>query len=360
MERLKRVCPEFAPDETLLKEYAFYDPWDEPFRLTGLYKNPDREYRRVPKDVAERTSESVAGLALHTAGACVRFATDAPSLAIALVLQHRQVYGTMTVNGVSSPDVYIETDGEEKHVSNLRPPFDADNLIHPAMQCRVKLPGGGMRTVCIYLPLCNGIRGMYIGLPHGAALASPRPRRMEKPVLFYGSSITQGMCASMPGACYSAILGRRLDAEVYNLGFAGSAKAEPAITEYIAAQEMSAFVFDYDHNAPDPEYLARTHERMFRAIRAAQPELPVVMTTRPDYDADPAVNGKRREIVRRTYENAVAAGDKNVWFVDGRKHFGESERHLCFADDVHPNTLGFLRMADNMEPALREALRLEK
>lgn len=358
MKRLQSILPGFLPNESMEKEFVFYDPWDEPFRLTGLWRNPDREYRRLPADVAENTSEGVARLALHTAGACIRFATDAKRMALALILRLRDVYGTMTVNGVSSPEVYVEKDGKEQQVAILRPPFQEDNLINPVMQCAITLPGEGVRTVCIYLPLCNGVKGLLIGLPEGCAPSAPRPRRIEKPILFYGSSITQGMCAAMPGACFSAILGRRLDAVVYNLGFAGNAKAEPAIAEYIAAQEMSAFIYDYDHNAPTPEYLAETHERMFQTIRAAQPDLPVIMTTKPDYDTNPEVNERRWAIVRKTYENAVAAGDQNVFFVDGKKHFGETERTLCFADDVHPNTLGFLRMSDNIEPTLRRALKL--
>lgn len=360
LNRLLRIIPGFQPNESLINDFDFHDPWDAPFRISGLHANPEREYYRVPPEVAEATSPSVARLSLFTAGACVRFATDAKQIALITVLRERHVYGTMTVNGVSSPEVYIETDGPVfTQAAILRPPFQEDNLIDPVMECRVPLPGEGMRTVCLYLPLCNGVRALYIGLPKGSVPAAPRTRAIETPILFYGSSITQGMCAAMPGSCYSAILGRRLDAAVRNLGFAGSALGEKAIAEYIAEQEMSAFILDYDHNAPTPEHLKATHEPLFRIVREKHPDLPVIMLTRPNFESNPEENTVRRDVVRETYENALAAGDKNVYFIDGETFYGPTERGLCYADDVHPNTLGFLRMADAVEPVLRKAMKLD-
>ena len=132
------------------------------------------------------------------------------------------------------------------------------------------------------------------------------------------------------------------------------------MARYIASQEMSVFVMDYDHNAPDAAHLERTHEPFFRIIRDAQPDLPVVMMSMPDFDRDPANNSRRRDIIRRTYENAAAAGDKNVYFIDGETFFGDAERELCTVDDCHPNDIGFLRMADVLTPVLRGILYASK
>lgn len=106
---------------------------------------------------------------------------------------------------------------------------------------------------------------------------------VKKPVVYYGSSITQGACASRPGNCYESILSRRLDCDYINLGFSGSAKGEDAIVDYIIGLDMSVFVMDYDYNAPTPEHLEKTHSKMFKAIRAEHPTLPIIIMPRPKF-----------------------------------------------------------------------------
>ena len=112
---------------------------------------------------------------------------------------------------------------------------------------------------------------------------------------------------------------------------------------------------DYDHNAPSVDHLKETHEPFFRRIREKNPDLPVVMLTKPDYDYD-ARGAERRAIIRATYENAVAAGDKNVYFVDGETYFGSEDRELCTVDRVHPNDIGHYRMAAMVEPIIKKIL----
>ena len=127
------------------------------------------------------------------------------------------------------------------------------------------------------------------------------------------------------------------------------------MAEYISGIDMSVFVYDYDHNAPTAEHLANTHETFFRVIREKNPTLPVVMMTRPSITYTEE-HKKRREIVRATYEKARAAGDENVYFIDGEKFFGDEDRELCTVDRVHPNDLGFYKMASVVEPVIKEIL----
>jgi lysophospholipase L1-like esterase len=124
----------------------------------------------------------------------------------------------------------------------------------------------------------------------------------------------------------------------------------------IARIPMSVFVYDYDHNAPNVKHLADTHAPFFRTIRQARPELPIIMVSRPDFDSNPAEGRVRREIIRTTYEQAKANGDKHVFFVDGETLFGEHDRDACTVDGCHPNDLGFMRMAQTIRPTLAKAL----
>ena len=59
------------------------------------------------------------------------------------------------------------------------------------------------------------------------------PFRTAKPVVFYGTSITQGGCASRSGMSYQAILGRQLNLDFVNLGFSGNGKGEPVVAAWL-------------------------------------------------------------------------------------------------------------------------------
>jgi len=129
------------------------------------------------------------------------------------------------------------------------------------------------------------------------------------------------------------------------------------MADIICRRDFAAFIYDYDHNAPDAAHLEKTHERFFRRIRSAHPDMPVIIMTKPDFDPDPEVNAARREIIRRTYTKAVAAGDKHVYFLDGEQFFGLLGRDMCTVDGCHPNDLGFFRMAEQVYATLIKAMK---
>ena len=144
-----------------------------------------------------------------------------------------------------------------------------------------------------------------------------------------------------------------------NLGFSGNAKGEAEMANLIATLQMSAFVMDYDHNAPDVEHLEKTHETFFNIIRKAQPELPVIFLSKPDFDKNPDINALRREVIYNTYISALNNNDKHVYFVDGQTLFGEKDRDACTVDGCHPNDLGFMRMAEKIYPVLKHAVNID-
>jgi len=224
---------------------------------------------------------------------------------------------------------------------------------------------GEMRDWILNFPLYGGTTEVELGFLPGASLEAPAPHKISRPILFYGSSITQGGCASRPGNCYSSMLCRAVDAEQINLGFSGCGKGEPAMAEFIASLDLSVFVYDYDHNAPNADHLRQTHEPFFRIIREKHPDLPVIFMSMcniwPEL-RDKALEEdiERREIIRTTFRNAVNAGDRNVYFIDGETLFGKSCRTACTVDRCHPNDLGFYRMYEHVLPVLKTALGLKE
>ena len=125
------------------------------------------------------------------------------------------------------------------------------------------------------------------------------------------------------------------------------------MADYIASLDMSAFVCDYDYNTPSAEHLEKTHEKLFMKVRMAHPDLPIILVTRPKPIYTKGEDLDCLEVIRKTYENALARGDKKVSFIDGRTMFALAGTEGT-VDSVHPTDLGFYFMAKALEPTLKE------
>lgn len=327
----------------------FYDVLSAPFRLYGI-EYSKKSFRRIPEEIAKKTNEGVLWLHSNTAGGRIRFVTDSDTVALRVKYNPDRI-GRMqhfALTGSVGFDMYCD----DIFKGTFFPGYDIKNSLEAQLT-----PGAGKKTVTINMPLYSTVTQVLVGVKSGSLLQAAEDYAVEKPVVYYGSSITQGGCASRPGNSYQAILTRRLNVNHINLGFSGNAKGERVMADYIASLDMSAFVLDYDHNAPTAEHLEATHEKFFKVIREAHPELPILMLTRPV----PHLNEdevRREEIVRRTYENALAAGDKNVYFIPGRYLVGGDVAECATVDGCHPNDSGFLSMALVIEPVLRTMLGL--
>ncbi len=125
--------------------------------------------------------------------------------------------------------------------------------------------------------------------------------------------------------------------------------------DYLAELPCSALVFDYDHNAPSAEYLRHTHFAAYERFRRAQPNTPVVFISKPD-SPKAEDTAKRAEIVKASYEKAKAAGDENVYHIDGRSFFGADWAN-CTVDGCHPTDLGFYKMAQKIGDLLEKIIK---
>ena len=218
-----------------------------------------------------------------------------------------------------------------------------------------------VRECLLYLPLYNGIENLEIGIPLEAKCELPplRPINM-KPVVFYGTSIVQGGCASRPGMAYPAILCRRLDCTMINLGFSGNAICEPEIATLLAELDPAVYMLDPLPNMNSETVKSRMPE-FIEKLRTVHPKTPIILVENTEM-GDAPVNPSRREgysasnaILRKIFEERVKAGDRNLFYIRGDKLLGTDGQGTV--DRVHPSDLGFMRMADVMEPVLKRALR---
>ena len=329
----------------------FYDPTKPPFRLYGVYKE-DGLYRRLPYSVAEATSPAVAGLSKRTSGGRLRFVVKGSShIAIHVEGPGEGIWDVSAITGYHSFDMYRGTD----YASVSRP-----GTAKTAHEHMFWANSNRETLITLNFPLSGMVSDLYIGLDEGAVVTPAPDHYLETPILFYGSSITQGMCASRPGLIYQNHLSRWLDFNYTNLGFSGAAKAEPAISAYVASLEPSIFVYDYDHNAKTPEYLEETHERMFLEFREKHPDTPVLFLSRPNRSTEGSVIYQRMKIVEKTYKNALARGDENVWFIPGNDLLSPELEGNYNVDGSHPNDLGFFSMANAIKPVLKEMIDIVK
>ena len=342
-----KIDKNFAVESEIDKAgLCFYSADDEPFRIYGVSRIGEAYYR-LPPEVASTVSPGVFTLSSNTAGGRIRFVTDSKRIAVRVKLNGNTNMTHMPRTGSSGVDVY---EGG-KYLATFRPP-----AISKIGACEsVVWKNSGESLITLNLPLYDGVSEFQIGLDEGASLKAAPDYKYECPIVFYGSSITQGGCASRPGNSYESMLSRALDSNYINLGFSGNAKGEPTIAEYISNLDMSAFVYDYDHNATTVDHLVTTHEPMFKTIREKNPDLPIIIVSAPKSFLD-SYRKRTREVIIKTYENAVGAGDKNVWFVDGSRFFDEVGDAFS-VDGTHPNDLGFYYMAKGILPTLKEALK---
>lgn len=346
---IAQIDRNFAVQTSLdIDNIKFYDAKDERFSLYGVFYE-DGMYRRLPESVAQAVSTRVHALHANTAGGRLKFCTNSSFVAIKAVMPTIGKMPHFALTGSAGFDLYIGK--KEIYFGSFVPPFDITDGYEKA----IRFKDNKLREITINFPLYSSVSQLYIGLEEGAVLKKASGYKYEKPIVFYGSSITQGGCASRPGNAYQSILSRALQADHLNLGFSGSAQAEDAIAQYIKNLDMSVFVYDYDHNSPNLQHLQDTHQKMFLTIREHRPELPILLLSRPKYYLTEEEK-ERLAVIKKTYTDALAAGDRNTYFIEGPKLMAYVKDGGT-VDGCHPNDLGFYSMAKALTKQLKPILK---
>jgi len=316
-----------------------------------------RWFDRFPAKAEGRVTGAVWDLSRHSAGMMVRFKTDANAIhARWNLLNSRLGMPHMPPSGVSGLDLYARDDtGKWRWAAATRP---------NKQEMQAALLTGiapGMREYAIYLPLYNGTESLAIGVPSGAKFESLAPRS-AKPLVFYGTSITHGACASRPGMAHPAILGRRLEIPVINIGFSGNGKMHKEVGDLMVDVDAACYIIDCLPNMN----AAMVTERcvpLVNQLRKARPDTPIVLVEDRRFANSWLVPGRAKfhddnhAALRKAYEQLKAAGVKHLHYLSGDDLLGDDAEGTT--DSSHPNDLGFVRQADAFEPVLRRALGLK-
>jgi hypothetical protein len=279
---------------------------------------------------------------------CVRFVTDATTIRARWALTESWLYlPNITAIAKSGLDLYVKTEtGEWRWLAVGQPTAQTNSVV------LIENLVPGKREYLLYLPLYNGTEFAEIGIPSGAKIskAGSWGPGTRKPIVFYGTSIVQGLSASRPGMVHTAILGRRFNWPTINLGFSGQGKMESEMATLLAELDPSVYVIDCLPNMVANEIRERV-EPFVHKLRAAHPETPIVLVEDRTMQDAFLVSGrmeyyhlKDRAELKAAYERLQKEGVPGLSYIEGKDLLGSDGEGSV--DGSHPSDLGFTRQAE--------------
>jgi hypothetical protein len=306
--------------------------------------------RRLPARLKDTFRPPVWDLAQCPAGGRIMFATDSAHVGIRAKSPDYFVMNHITRIGQSGFDVYV--DGN--FMGSVSP--DPEGKIEA--QWQIQKEAGKVRNITIHMPLYKSVTLEQIGLDEGAAIKGHKEFAIEKPVVYYGTSITQGGCASTPGTTYQNFVSRALNVDFINLGFSGNGLGEPELARAINEIDCSCLVIDHwankgkDYRENLPVFIGE-----LRKVHKTEP----IIVMGPFFytrDAiDDSLHVEQRKAGQEYVKQMNDEGDRNMYFFDGRKMI-TPETAFGLVDGAHPNSLGFYLMAQAFTPFLKKVLKL--
>ncbi len=313
-----------------------------------------RWYDRLPAAAEKTVTDKVWERGRHSTGMMVRFQTDASAISVRYeLLNERLASVNMSAMGASGVDLYArDAQGRWRWVSASQP---AGKTVDAEL---IKGLAPGSREYALYLPNYNGVEKVEIGVPPGATFTG-LPPRTEKPLVFYGTSITHGASASRAGMVHTAIIGRHLDLPVVNLGFSGNGRMDAAVGEFLKEIDAAVYVIDCLPNMNPAEVLEKGGP-LVRQLRAARPTTPIVLVEDRRYTNSWITPGKDKfhtenhAALKSVYEALKQEGVAHLYYIPGDNLLGDDAEGAT--DASHPSDLGFMRQAAVMEPIIRQAI----
>ncbi len=351
---IAKLDKNFAPVE-VADNLKWYD-----IRSLGVegqgWRDTESPFDRLPARAKSLVRTPVWDLSCHSAGLCVRFMTDSPSLSARWTLRQANLaMNHMPASGMSGLDLYAKLKGKWVW---------AGVGIPNAQTTRVLLGSNyspGLREYMLYLPLYNGVTSVEIGIEAKASL-TPAPRRSAKKAagfVIYGTSITQGGCACRSGMGYPELLARALNCHSVNLGFSGNGPMEIELIRLMTELNPTVYILDCLPNMSPAAVRERT-EPAVHALRAAHPETPIVLVENITYQRAPVqiagmagYEGKNMEL-QAAWKRLRKARVSGLFYVSGAKLLGAD--NLGTVDGTHPTDVGFMRIANALEPVVRKII----
>ncbi|MGK0174777.1 MAG: hypothetical protein ACI9AT_001159 [Ulvibacter sp.] len=312
-------------------------------------------YDRLPISYKEKVREPVWDLSKASAGITVRFHSNSTSINLKWTVLNDLDMPHMAATGIKGIDLYTKYNNKWRYVTtagalvglktyqNKSIPADSINEYE-----LIKNMSPDFREYKLFLPLYDGVTKLEIGIDNNALInkASPNP---VKPIVFYGTSITQGGCASRPGMAHTNIISRKLDVDCINYGFSGNGRMEMPIVELISDIDASFYVIECLQNM-DSEQVRERVRPLVDMIRTKHPLTPIVLVENMMYTTaflDQTIETtliQENEALKNEFDKIIKRGTPNIFYIKDNKDFLSDNEGTV--DGVHLTDLGFLRYAD--------------
>jgi hypothetical protein len=312
-------------------------------------------YDRLPISYKEKVREPVWDLSKASAGITVRFHSNSTSINLKWTVLNDFDMPHMAATGIKGIDLYTKYNNKWRYVTtagalvgqkkyqNNNVPKDSINEYE-----LIKNLTPEFREYKLFLPLYDGVTRLEIGIDANATIKRAVPNA-QKPIVFYGTSITQGGCASRPGMAHTNIISRKLDMECINYGFSGNGRMEMPIVEHISEIDANFYVIECLQNMNTEEVKKRVLP-LVKTIRKKQPNTPIVLVENMMYKTAFMDKTIETELIQENlalkneYDNILKSGIQNIYYIKDKQH--EKMDNEGTVDGVHLTDLGFLRYAD--------------
>lgn len=317
------------------------------FPLLGkLSDDTETRYERLPAFLKGKSREPIWRLGKNTAGLAIRFRTNSTSIYAKWTLLNNANMNHMTDVGIKGLDLYAWENNQWRFVNCALPKGkENESTIINNMKPED-------REYMLYLPLYDGIILLEIGIDSAAIIQQPvlKYPATSGPIVVYGTSITQGGCASRPGMAYTNILARKLNTEVINLGFSGNGQLDYEIAELMAKKKnASLFVLDFVPNVA-PERIEERFIPFVKILYEANPEIPILLIENMEYTTTPFDQNRNKlwkaknASLRVQYESLIKQGYKNIFYLNSQSLIGDDGE--ATVDGTHFTDLGFTRFSN--------------
>lgn len=307
-------------------------------------------YDRFPLSMKSKVREPVWSLSRNSAGVSIRFFSNTTAIRVKWELLEDLRMNHMAETGIKGIDLYFKGRDGWQYVNTARPEGKTNDFLLVGNMSPER------REYRMYLPLYDGVTRLEVGIDSLAYISKPEKHK-GRPIVFYGTSITQGGCASRPGMVHTSIISRKLDLECINFGFSGNGRMEKPVVDLIAGIDALFYVIECSENMT-PEEINENSAPLLSVIRQQHPHTPVVFVNNMTYENssldEMSMKGiiAKNEMIGNVFRKLTEAGNKNLYFIDKSRSLGHD--HEATVDGVHLTDLGFMRYADFLSGKFRE------
>ena len=355
----------WSQDFTKVDTLKFYDAMG--FRMINYAFDKTLE-TRIPQYLKDSVRTELWDRAKCTTGKAFRFATNSRAVAIRYNLLTNMHMMHMADTGIKGCSLYIfDDDTHSWQFVNCNRPVRKDTPIRPredSIQSKVLVDrlDGKMHEYMLYLPLYDGVQWLEIGVDSSATVSLPmlNSPKVGKKLIFYGTSILQGGCATHPGMVATSLIQRDLDMECVNIGISGEGKMDYCMARAMATiPDVAAFILDPIPNCTKDMCDSLTYD-FVNILRQARPDVPIFMVEGQMYSYAKYSGFYSKYLPQKNYEfhknylKLKAENPRNLYYIDCKGLYGPNNDGTV--DGIHLTDLGFYYYAQKLEPYLKAVL----